>query len=180
MKVTHSGRMAPNLSQLIQNDRATGQTGRDKRTEVSETGELTKVNIFKEARELKRIAELARKGDGLRAEKVRRIKEIIVKGEYKFDSQEVAKSIIRTEVSRHLEKNEIRLMNIDLTELGSVIEVEIAVGEELRRNLEDQKKAVLAWDIVAFSQQMDAPEPSPASPTFFCRGFHVDIKSPTR
>jgi flagellar biosynthesis anti-sigma factor FlgM len=169
MKVPHAGRMAPNLSQLIQNDRATGQTGRDKRTEVSETRELTKVNIFKEARELKRIAELARKGDELRAEKVRQIKEIIVKGEYKFDSQEVAKSIIRTEVSRHLEKNEIRLMNIDLTELGSIMEVEIAVGEELRRNLEDQKKAVLALDVVALSQQMDAPDPSPASPTFFYR-----------
>jgi flagellar biosynthesis anti-sigma factor FlgM len=169
MKVTHAGRMAPNLSQLIQNDKATGQTGRDKRTEVSETGELTKVNIFKEARELKRIAELARKGDELRAEKVRQIKKIIVKGEYKFDSQEVAKSIIRTEVSRHLEKNEIRLMNIDLTELGSIIEVEIAVSEELRRNLEDQKKAALAWDVVALSQQMDAPDPSPAFPTFFYR-----------
>jgi flagellar biosynthesis anti-sigma factor FlgM len=168
MKVTRAGHIVPDLSQPIKNDRATGQTGRDKRTGVGETGELTKLSIFKAAQELKRIAQLARKGDELRAEKVRQIKETIVKGDYKFDSQEVAKSIIRTEVSRHLEKNEIRSMNMDLTKLGSVIEVEIAV-EELRRNLVDQKKPVLAWDVVALSQQIDAPEPSPASPTLFCR-----------
>jgi flagellar biosynthesis anti-sigma factor FlgM len=168
MKVTHAGRTAPGLSQLRQNNSATGQTGRDKRTAVGETREVTKVNISK-AQELKRITELARRGDELRAEKVRQVKEIIAKGEYEFDFQEIAKRIIRTEVSRHLEKNEIRSMNIDLPELGSVIEVEIAVGEELRRNLEGQKKVVIAWDLVALSQQIDAPEPSPASPTFFCR-----------
>jgi flagellar biosynthesis anti-sigma factor FlgM len=168
MKVTHAGRTAPDLSQLIQNNSATGQTDRDKTIAVSETRERTKLNISK-ARALKRIAELARKGDELRAEKVRQVKEIIAKGEYKFDFQEVAKRIIRTEVLRHLEKNEIQSMNIDLTELGSFIEVEIAVAGELRRNLESQKKAVLAWDLVALWQRIDAPEPSPASPTFFCR-----------
>jgi anti-sigma28 factor (negative regulator of flagellin synthesis) len=167
MKVIHAGRTAPDLSQLIQNNSATGQTGRDKRIAVSKTRELTKLNISK-ARELKRIAELARKGE-LRAEKVRQVKEIIAKGEYKFDFQEVAKRIIRTEILRHLKKNEIRSMNIDLTELGSFIEVEIAVAGELRRNLEGQKKAVLAWDLVALSQRIDAPEPNPTSPTFFCR-----------
>jgi flagellar biosynthesis anti-sigma factor FlgM len=47
------------------------------------------------------MPELARKGDELRAKRVKQIKESIVRGEYEVDPREVAKSIIRTEVSRH-------------------------------------------------------------------------------
>jgi len=50
------------------------------------------------------LAELARKGDELRAKRVRQIKQKVVKGEYKVDAQEVARSIIRTEMSRYREK----------------------------------------------------------------------------
>lgn len=47
---------------------------------------------------------------------------------------------------------------MDLAELEAIIEDEILVGEALRRNLEEQKNAVLAWDVVALMQQVDARE----------------------
>ena len=47
---------------------------------------------------------------------------------------------------------------MDLAELEAIIEEEILVGEALRRNLEEQKNAVLAWDVVALMQQVDARE----------------------
>src|SRR5262245_5869122 len=132
MKVTHEGRAGRHLSQLIQNDKAAGQTDRDKRTEVVPTVESAKLNIGKGARMLQRITDLlTRKGDELRAEKVRQVKEIIAKGEYEVDSREVAKSIIRTEVSRRLEKSKIQTVNIDLTELFALMEAEIALGEKI-------------------------------------------------
>jgi flagellar biosynthesis/type III secretory pathway chaperone len=48
---------------------------------------------------------------------------------------------------------------MDFAELIAVIEEEILVGEELRRNLEEQKKALLAWDVAALLHQVDAREP---------------------
>jgi flagellar biosynthesis anti-sigma factor FlgM len=116
IKVTHKGPPGTELSQ--QNDKAVGEAGCDQRTEVGPTVESAKVNICKEARELQKIAEpLTRKGDELLAEKVRQIKEIIAKGTYEVDAREVAKSIIRAEISRHLEKSKVQSMKIDLTEL---------------------------------------------------------------
>src|SRR5882724_7008218 len=170
MKFTHKGRAGTALSQLIRNDKAAGQTGRDRKTEVGPTVESTKVNISKKARELQRIAELlARKADDLRAEEIKHLKQIIAKGEYEVDAQKVAKSIIRNEVSRHLEKSKVQSMNIDLTELFALIEEEVAVGKQLRRNVEQQKKTVVAWDVIALSQQIDAQEPSQVSSTFSSR-----------
>src|SRR5678815_624518 len=161
MKVTHKGRAGTVLSQRIRNDKAAGQTGRDRKTEVGPTVESAKVNISKKARELQRIAELlALKGDELRAEKIKQLKQIIAKCEYEVNAQKVAKSIVRTEVSRHLEKSKVQSMNIDLTELFALIEEEIAVGQQLRRNVEQQKKTVVAWDVIALSQQIDVREPS--------------------
>src|SRR6266700_3477892 len=73
---------------------------------------------------------MARKGDKLLAEKVRQVKEMIAKGGYEVDPREVAKSIIRTEISWHLEKNKVQSMNIDLAELLALTEEEIAAGEK--------------------------------------------------
>lgn len=132
MKVTHEGRAGRHLSQLIQNAKAAGQTDRGKRTEVGSTLESAKVNICQGARKLQRITDLlTRKGDELRAEKVRQVNGIIAKGEYQVDSREVAKSIIRTVVSRRLEKSKVQTMNINLTELFALIEEEIALGEKI-------------------------------------------------
>jgi anti-sigma28 factor (negative regulator of flagellin synthesis) len=118
IKVTYKGRLGTELSELIQNDKAVGQAGRDQRTEVGPTVKSAKVNTYKEAREPQKILRrLAYKDNELFAERVRQIKKLIAKGEYEVDPREVAKSIIRAEVSRHLERSRVQSMNIDLTEL---------------------------------------------------------------
>ena len=135
MEVIHKGCPGTELSQLMQNGKAVGQAGCDKRTEIGLTVESAKVNISKETREPQRIAQqLAPKGDELLAEKVRQVKEIIAKGEYEVDPREVAKSIIRTEISWHLEKSKVQSMNIDLTELLALTEEEIAAGDAFPTN----------------------------------------------
>ena len=164
MEAIHKRRSATELSQLIQNGKPAGQAGRDKRTEVSSPILSAKVTISKKAREPQRITEpLARKGDGLLAAKVRQVKETIAKGEYKVDPREVAKSIIRTEISWHLKKSKVRSMNIDLTELFALIEEKIAAhcggAKENRRSLGRSR---------AFPTNRCA-EPSPASSTFSSR-----------
>jgi flagellar biosynthesis anti-sigma factor FlgM len=169
MEVIHKGRSGTDLSQLTKSGRPAGQVGRDKRAEVGLAVESAEVNISEEAREPQRIAQqLARKGDKLLAEKVRQLKKIIAKGEYEVHPREVAKSIIRTEISRHLEKSKVQSMNIDLTELLALTAEEIASRKKWRRNVEEQKKTVAAWDVVVLSQQIDA-EPSLASSTFSSR-----------
>jgi anti-sigma28 factor (negative regulator of flagellin synthesis) len=45
-----------------------------------------------------------KQGDELRAEKVKRIKEQVEQGTYEVSSEDVAKSILRSEVSRLMEK----------------------------------------------------------------------------
>jgi negative regulator of flagellin synthesis FlgM len=104
MKITHRGPADADLSQLVQNDKAIGQAkrGGEQKTE-SATGS-SKVQISQAARELQKIAELGRTGDQLRANKVQQIKDQIDQGTYKPDPIEVAKSIVRTEVSSLLEK----------------------------------------------------------------------------
>ena len=104
MKITQKGPADADLSQLVQNDKALGPVRRDSDAKVQQDRESTKVDISPQARKLQRLAELARTGDQLRAEKVKQIKEQIDAGQYKVDSQEVAKSIARSEVSRLLEK----------------------------------------------------------------------------
>ncbi len=132
MQVIHKGRSCAEFSQLLKNDTATGQACRDKRTQVRLTLGSAKVNISKESRESQKIAHrLVGKGDELLAEKVRQLKEIIAQGEYKIDPREVAKSIIRTEISWHFEKSKVQSMNIDLTAFLALIEEEIAAGEKI-------------------------------------------------
>ena len=104
MKITQRGPADTDLSQHIKNDKTVNHVRRDSDPKVQQSGESSKVNISKEARELQRIAELARTGDELRAQKVKQIKDQVTKGDYNVDAQEVSKSIIRSEVSRILEK----------------------------------------------------------------------------
>jgi len=72
---------------------------------IQQSRESARVNIPKKAREFQRVAELVRTGNELRSQKVKQIKERVNKGDYNVDAQEVSKSIIRSEVSRILEKN---------------------------------------------------------------------------
>jgi flagellar biosynthesis anti-sigma factor FlgM len=71
---------------------------------VGQNRKSAKDDISKQIWELQPLAELARDRDEYRAQRVRQIKERIVKGEYKVDAQKVARSMIRTEVSRRREK----------------------------------------------------------------------------
>jgi len=50
-------------------------------------------------------------------------------------------------------------MNSYLTELTGVLNQEIAVGEELSRNLEAQRRALVAWDVVSLLLEIEAREP---------------------
>src|SRR3972149_5737584 len=50
-------------------------------------------------------------------------------------------------------------MNIDVSALAEILDEEIAVGEELNRNLAAQRQALAVWDIVGLLQQIEAREP---------------------
>jgi flagellar biosynthesis anti-sigma factor FlgM len=103
MKITQRGPADTDLSQLVHNDKAVGQK-QAAEVKTQQSGESAKVNISQEARELQRIAELARAGDDLRAGKVRQIREQVATGEYHVEAKDVAESILRSEVTRLLEK----------------------------------------------------------------------------
>ncbi len=101
MKITQRGPANTDPSQLVQNDKAVGQK-QAREVKTQQSGDSAKVDISQEARKLQKIAELARTGNELRTEKVRQIKEQIQAGEYKVAPEDVAKSILRTEVTRLL------------------------------------------------------------------------------
>ena len=104
MKITQKGLADADLTQLVKNDKVAGPRRGAADAKTQQSGESATVNISAEARQLQRIAELARAGDNLRAEKVKSIKEQINQGSYEADSTDVSKSIIRSEVARLLEK----------------------------------------------------------------------------
>jgi flagellar biosynthesis anti-sigma factor FlgM len=103
MTITPKGSADPDLSQLAQNDKAM-QFLYEYDAKVRQGNESAKVDISPEARKLQRVAELARTGDQLRADKVKQLKEQIKADQYQIDSKEVAKSIARNEVIRLLAK----------------------------------------------------------------------------
>jgi flagellar biosynthesis anti-sigma factor FlgM len=101
MKITQRGPADTDVSSSIQNEKAveSRKTG-EARSESSSA--FATVNISREARELQQIAELSQTGDELRAEKMRQVKQQVLSGEYHVKADEVAKSILRSEVSRIL------------------------------------------------------------------------------
>jgi len=104
MKITHRGPADADLSKLINNDKTVKPAGAGADSKVKESGASAKVDISLDARKMQRVAELAKKGDELRAEKVKQIKEQVAQGTYEVSSEDVAKSILRSEVSRLMEK----------------------------------------------------------------------------
>ena len=132
MEFTHERRSGTDLSQLIQYYKTAAQAGVDKRAEVNPASESGEVNISKKAQVPHRITrQLACKDDKFLGEKFRRVMELIAKGEYELDLREIAKSILRTEISRHLEKSKGQLVRIDRAELLALTEEEIAAGEKI-------------------------------------------------
>ena len=66
------------------------------------SSDAARVDISPEARRLHSIGILAQHDDALRAQKVSRIKEQIVQGTYHVDSVEVARAVMRNEITRLL------------------------------------------------------------------------------
>ncbi len=104
MKITPNGAGDADLSQRVQNDKKVSHDRQENDPASKPAGESSTVQISSEARKLQRIAELAQKGDELRAERVKALKGQIDSGNYNVSSEEVAKSIARSEVARVLEK----------------------------------------------------------------------------
>lgn len=102
MKVTDKGPVDVSLPQLIRNDRTVSSVREKAGKGLERSGEAAQVTISADARRLQRVAALAKRGDKLRTEKVNRIKEQILQGEYHIEAAEVAKGIARSEISRLL------------------------------------------------------------------------------
>ena len=87
----------------LRTNRSVSRVRKKKEKGRGRSGETAQAFISADARRLqKRVGVLAERGDELRAEKVRRIKEQIAQGQYQVEAAEVAKGILRSEISRLL------------------------------------------------------------------------------
>lgn len=101
MKITPKGGDA---EMTVQSEKKVASSRQQKEPASKASGESSSVQISPQARKLQQIAELARKGDELRAEKIKALKQQIDSGNYSVGAADVAKSILRSEVARVLEK----------------------------------------------------------------------------
>lgn len=104
MKITQKGPADTDLSARVEKDKAVESVRGESDAKAAQAGASARVEISEKARKLQRIAELARIGDQLRAEKVKELKAQIDVGQYHVDAKEVAKSILRGEVADLLSK----------------------------------------------------------------------------
>ena len=104
MKITSKELIDSGISQLVKNDKGVPPARGEGEKEAQQGDSPAKVSISAEGRYLQRAAELAGRGDELRAEKVRKIKEQLVQGTYQVAAEDVAKSVARSEVARLLGK----------------------------------------------------------------------------
>jgi len=117
-KVTTIGRPAKDLAKLPKNHKALRQARSDPKAELAVSTESVKLNLRKAAQETQKLATpRSRKSHRFVAEKIRRLKEIIAKGEYEIDPREVAKRMICAANPWHRERRKVRLINLNLTEL---------------------------------------------------------------
>ncbi|HEX9445371.1 MAG TPA: flagellar biosynthesis anti-sigma factor FlgM [Candidatus Binatia bacterium] len=104
MKISGKELVDSSVSQQIKNEKGVAPVRGEAEKETRQSGSTARISISAEARYLQKAAELAGRGDELRAEKVQRIKEQLDQGSYHVDAGEVAKSIARSEVARLLGK----------------------------------------------------------------------------
>jgi flagellar biosynthesis anti-sigma factor FlgM len=103
MKIADQGPIDTNVTQLVKDNHTVSSVrDRGERNRVERTGEAAQVSISAEARQLQRVAALAERGDELRTEKLNRIKEQLQQGTYHVEAADVAKGILRSEISRLL------------------------------------------------------------------------------
>jgi flagellar biosynthesis anti-sigma factor FlgM len=103
MKITNKGSADVSHTQLSKQDRI-ASSGREKREEgrVGRSGEAVQVSVSPAARRLQKVAALAEREAELRAEKVKKVREQVARGTYRVEPPEVAKAIVRNEVSQLL------------------------------------------------------------------------------
>jgi len=104
MKIFQRGPADSDIAKLVQNDKKLSPAERHGDAHVGPSGESAKVSISAQARQLQRIAEFARQGDELRAERLQKLKEQIHNGDYRPDAEDVAKDIVRSAVSGLLQQ----------------------------------------------------------------------------
>ena len=105
MRIADKGPADLNVSQLGRGESAVA-AARDKKDnrQVGQSNNAAQVSISTEARELQKVVALAERGDELRTEKLRQIKEQIDNGTYHVQAEDVAKSLVRHEASQLLGK----------------------------------------------------------------------------
>jgi flagellar biosynthesis anti-sigma factor FlgM len=105
MRIADKGPLETNVSQLVRGESLVpaARDRHDKR-QVEQNGNAAQVSISAEARKLQKVVALAERGDELRAEKLRQLKEQIEQGTYHVEAADIAKSVTRHEVSRLLGK----------------------------------------------------------------------------
>lgn len=102
MRVTNNESLDIGLSQLIKGDKAVAAVPDKGGRGVERSGEAARITISSEARSLQRVTDLAKQGDEMRAERVNKIKEQILQGQYHVEAIDVAKEIVRSELSQLL------------------------------------------------------------------------------
>jgi flagellar biosynthesis anti-sigma factor FlgM len=105
MKITGKDLIDSGISQQVKNDKGVAPVREGADHDAQSTGAPAKINISAEARYLQKAAELAGRGDDLRAAKLAKIKQQLADGTYQVDPAEVASSIARSEVARLLGKS---------------------------------------------------------------------------
>jgi negative regulator of flagellin synthesis FlgM len=103
MKIADKGPVDINISQLGRGEpTVSAARNHDKKRQAEQTGDVAQVSISAEARKLQKVVTLAERGDNLRTEKLRQLKEQIDNGTYHVEAEDVAKSIARHDISKLL------------------------------------------------------------------------------
>ncbi len=105
MRIADKGPLDTSVSQLVRGgSSATSVRGKSEDRQIAQTNDAAQVSISAEARKLQKVVALAGRGDEMRVEKVRQLKEQIESGAYQVDAMDVAKSIIRHDLGQLLGK----------------------------------------------------------------------------
>src|ERR1041385_7649513 len=105
MRIADKGPIDISTSHSVRGESSVNEArGQTRDRQVAQKDNAAQISISAEARQLQKVVELSGRGDDLRAEKLRQLKEQIESGTYHVDAKDVAKSAARHEVSRLLGK----------------------------------------------------------------------------
>lgn len=105
MRIADKGPVDVSTSQLVRGESGVSAVRNNGgKRQVEKADDVAQVSISSEARKLQQVVGLAERGDDMRAEKLRQLKEQIEQGTYHVEATDVAKSVARHEVTRLLGK----------------------------------------------------------------------------